>query len=197
MVGDPMGGYLANLDPDDYKRMFRSIVPQALRGAEFLEKFGGTIDTATAVDPDATYAVQHATDHHILEARRVRNFAQYLEAAHAAPGPREKGGALDRAGHLMYASHQSYSMDAMLGAPECDLLVQMVRARERKGLYGARITGGGSGGTVAVLAETTQPADAAIAEILGEYEKQTGRVPEVFAGSSDGAWHAGTCCGWL
>src|SRR5205823_3424477 len=103
---------------------------------------------------------------------------------------------LDRAAHLMYASHQSYTMDAMLGAPECDLLVQLVRQRERSGLYGARITAGGSGGTVAVLAETSQSADAAIADVMQEYDKQTGRTPELFEGSSQGAWHLGTAlCG--
>jgi hypothetical protein len=45
----------------------------------------------------------------------------------------------------MYGSHLSYTNDAMLGADECDLLVDLVRARESAGLYGAKITGGGSG----------------------------------------------------
>jgi len=192
LVADPMRGYLANLDPDDYKRIFRPNLPEKMRGDAFLEKYEKTMDAATSVDPRIEYDIQHAADHHVLEARRVRNFARYIGEALAAPGPREKGGALDRAGHLMYASHQSYTMDAMLGAPECDLLVQLVRQRERAGLYGAKITGRGSGGTVAVLAETTQSVDAAIAEIMKEYETQTGRTPQLLAGSSQGAWHAGT-----
>ena len=37
----------------------------------------------------------------------------------------------------MYASHFSYTNDAMLGSDECDLLVKLVRDRERAGLYGA------------------------------------------------------------
>jgi L-arabinokinase len=192
LVADPMRGYLANLDPDDYKQIFRPHLPEKMRGEAFLDKYEKTIDTATSVNPQIEYEIQHATDHHVLEARRVRNFARYIEEALAAPGPREKGGALDRAGHLMYASHQSYTMDAMLGAPECDLLVQLVRQRERAALYGAKITGCGSGGTVAVLAETSQSADAAIEEIIREYETRTGRTPELFAGSSQSAWHAGT-----
>src|SRR5205085_2844408 len=102
---------------------------------------------------------------------------------------RERGAALDRAGHLMYGSHISYTNDAMLGAPECDLLVDLVRQRERAGLYGAKITGGGSGGTVAVLCDAGERADVAIGEILAEYEKQTGRKPEAFTGTSPGAWH--------
>jgi L-arabinokinase len=92
----------------------------------------------------------------------------------------------------MYASHLSYTNDAMLGADECDLLVQLVRERESHGLYGAKITGGGSGGTVAVLCETGPRADDAIDEIMRDYETRTGRKPELLSGMSDGGWHDGT-----
>ena len=92
----------------------------------------------------------------------------------------------------MYASSLSYTNDAMLGAPECDLLVDLLRKREKAGLYGAKITGGGSGGTVAVLGETGDRAGAAIDEVMVEYEKQTSRKPTLFTGSSNGAWRVGT-----
>jgi len=71
MVRDPMNGYLANLDPEDYKRTFRKYVPEMISGKDFLDRFGPTVDTATSVDPSISYSVQHATDHHVLEARRV------------------------------------------------------------------------------------------------------------------------------
>jgi len=99
---------------------------------------------------------------------------------------------LDKAGHLMYASHLSYTNDAMLGANECDLLVKLVRERESAGFYGARITASGGGGTVAILAEQIASADIALAEIMDLYEKQTGKKPEAFVGTSPGAWHMGT-----
>jgi L-arabinokinase len=191
LSGDPMKGYLANLDPDDYKNLFRPRIPPVLRGKDFLDRYGPTIDSATTIEPDFDYLIQRATDHHVLEARRVRRFVEFLEQARSMDGRMRKS-YLDRAGHLMYASHQSYTMDAMLGAPECDLLVDLVRKREPAGFYGARITGGGGGGTVAVLAAATDRSDQALQELLAEYEKGTGRRPEVFAGSSDGAWHAGT-----
>src|SRR6202044_1511861 len=95
-------------------------------------------------------------------------------------------------GHLMYASHLSYTNDAMLGAPECDLLVKLVRDREAAGLYGAKITGGGSGGTMAVLADISPRADAVLAEIMNVYEQQSGHKAEAFLGSSPGAWAVGT-----
>ena len=92
----------------------------------------------------------------------------------------------------MYASHQSYTMDAMLGCVECDLLVDLVRKQEPAGLYGARITGGGSGGTVAILSNTSDRAAGAIEQIMNEYRAQIALTPEALVGTSDGAWLTGT-----
>jgi L-arabinokinase len=193
LTGDPMKGYLANLDPEDYKKFFRPLLPREMDGASFLAKYGSTIDTATTVDPKVSYHIQQATDHHVLEARRVRNFVGHLEDAAGLPLETfERKLALNKAGHLMYASHLSYTNDALLGADECDLLVDLVRRREPDGFYGAKITGGGSGGTVAVLADATTRADGAIAEIMVEYEKKTSRQPQAFLGDSPGAWEVGT-----
>jgi L-arabinokinase len=193
LQGDPMRGYLANLDVDDYKGLFRPQLPTSMRGADFLGTYGPTIDQATSVDPATDYHVQAATDHHVFEARRVRQFVEFIrEAARHPHGTRQQGQALDKAGHLMYASHLSYSNCAMLGAPECDLLVDLVRRHEPAGLYGAKITGGGSGGTVAILADISPKADEAVARIMRRYQEQTGHVPEAFMGSSDGAWEVGT-----
>src|SRR5688500_11208451 len=159
LTGDPMKGYLANLSLEDYKHYFRDFLPDSMRGSEFIEKHGSTVDTATRVEPDVEYAVRPATDHHVHEAQRVRNFVQFVEEANALPpGSGERGRTLDKAGHLMYASHVSYTRDAMLGADECDLLVELVRKNERMGFYGAKITGGGLGGTVAVLANDNETA---------------------------------------
>lgn len=193
LVGDPMRGYLANLDPEDYKQFFRPYLPSEITGREFLDRYGGTVDTATRVEPDRSYHVMQATDHHVLEAMRVRNFVKFLQEATQLPHPSpQRTLALDKAGHLMYASHLSYTNDAKLGADECDLLVKLVRHREVAGLYGAKITGGGSGGTVAVLARVGDRADEAIGEILREYEKQTGRKAQALTESGPGAMEWGT-----
>jgi galactokinase len=191
---DPMNGYLANLDPDDYKNLFRPHLPEHMRGDDYLKQYGGTVDRATSVEPDQSYHVRQSADHHVLEARRVRRFVEELELAtrERAENPTRRSPALDRAGHLMYGSHLSYTNDALLGADECDLLVKLVRERESAGLYGAKITGGGSGGTVAVLCENGPAADAAIAQIMDLYASQTGKKPEAFLGDSPGAWHVGT-----
>ncbi len=192
LVADPMKGYLANLIPDDYKILFRPNLPEQIQGQKFLDEYGPTDDSATVIDPAKTYDVQAATDHHVLEAQRVRRFVDELAAATAAQTPEKRGLALDRAGHLMYASHESYGNKAMLGAPECDTLVALVRANEKAGLYGAKITGGGSGGTVAVLYQDTPEASSKIGEIIAEYEVSTGRKAELLDGSSDGGWWTGS-----
>ena len=193
LIADPMNGYLANLNLNDYKKFFRPYVPEQFKGGQFLLQHGRTIDRLTTVEPDTIYAVQGATDHHVFEAHRVREFARYLEQAAAldAADPARKL-ALDKAGHLMYASHISYTRDANLGCDECDVLVDLVRQREASGLYGAKITGGGSGGTVAVLCDQSPSADAAIDAILAEYQHRTNKTPTAFLAASPGAWAAGT-----
>jgi L-arabinokinase len=84
----------------------------------------------------------------------------------------------------MYESHASYGACG-LGSPGTDRLVALARAEgPGAGLYGARITGGGSGGTVAVIGR--KDASGAIARVAEAYERETGYRPHVFAGSSPG-----------
>src|SRR5512143_1738516 len=88
-------------------------------------------------------------------------------------------------GELMYQSHESYSACG-LGSPGTDALVRLVReAGPKYGLYGARITGGGSGGTVAVIGR--REAEDAIARVVSHYAEETGYEPYVFSGSSPGS----------
>src|SRR5207248_330892 len=92
---------------------------------------------------------------------------------------------LELLGELMYQSHSSYSACG-LGSPDTDRLVELVRqAGPAAGLYGAKITGGGSGGTVAVLGR--RGADDAVARVAATYAAETGRPARVFSGSSPGA----------
>jgi L-arabinokinase len=179
MRTDPTGGYLANLDPDDYKRLFRPKLPEAMTGKAFLDAFDEHGDAATTVDPKATYQIQAACDHHVLENRRVHRFADFLAVGD------EK--AMRSAGHLMYASHKSYTDNARLGAPEADVVVDLVKTAESDGLYGARITGGGAGGTVAVLLRDDAKATAALDRLVADYAARTQVTPQLLDSSSAGA----------
>ena len=54
-----------------------------------------------------------------------------------------------------------------------------------RGIFGAKITGGGGGGTVAVLGRAD--AEDALARIVERYQRRTGIDAYVFRGSSAGA----------
>jgi L-arabinokinase len=58
-----------------------------------------------------------------------------------------------------------------------------------RGVLGAKITGGGSGGTVAILG--TMDASDAVRNIAAQYTAETGRDAYIFNGSSPGAAHTG------
>lgn len=178
-IHDPRwGGYLANVTPAEFETYYAERLPERLTGKEFLARYRGTSDSVTRVQPEESYAVRAPTAHPICEHARVRRFAELLDKPDAA-------GELKSLGELMYASHASYSACG-LGSAGTDLLVELIReAGHARGLYGAKITGGGSGGTVAVLGR--RGADAAIAEIASEYERRTGYRPHIFNGSSQGA----------
>jgi L-arabinokinase len=89
----------------------------------------------------------------------------------------------------MYQSHGSYSACG-LGSDGTDLLVALAReAGPAQGIYGAKITGGGSGGTVAILGNAV--AHDIVRAIARRYGEETGRDAYVFEGSSSGAAHVG------
>jgi L-arabinokinase len=183
-IEDPQwNGYLANVSPSEWEQTFASRVPENLVGAEFLERYRGTTDPITRVDPARSYAVRVPTAHPIYENFRVRAFAELM----AAPEGERRRQVL---GELMFQSHASYSACG-LGSGATDRLVELVRQiGPDDGLYGAKITGGGSGGTVAVLSR--RDAEHAIREVAARFEQETGHRPYVFRGSSPGACAFGT-----
>jgi galactokinase len=170
------GGYLANLDTAEFERVALQL-PEELSGAEFLARYDGTSDTVTTVLPERQYRVRAATAHPVYERRRAETFRQLLLDSSG-----DGSGTL--AGTLMYESHASYHRCG-LGSLGPDRLVGLVKsAGSAAGLYGARITGGGKGGTVAVVGRPD--ASSAIARIADEYHRKSGHRPYVFAGSSPG-----------
>lgn len=159
------------------------LLPETLLGAAFLaEHPAGHGDAATTVDPARCYSVRAAVSHPIREHCRVQTFSLLL----GAPPSTEQLSAL---GELMYQSHASYS-SVGLGSEATDDLVRRVRVRgPRCGLFGAKITGGGSGGTVCVLTDDSEQAAAAVREIAAEYGEARlgGQAARIFEGSSGGA----------
>lgn len=178
--------YLANISTDVW-RALRNQVPEQMRGADFLREYTH-LDSATAVDADTVYPLRLATEHPIYEADRVARFARLLRQMDENPAART---ALGRAaGELMIQSHFSYDHRCGLGSKETDLLVELARkAGIKNGIYGAKITGGGAGGTIAIMADRQLNADLdkTIEAISSNYAEQSGFRPQIFRGSSDGA----------
>jgi len=170
-------GYLANIAPEEFERKYAARIPERIIGQEFLDKYDGITDTVTSVDPALEYPVLAATRHPIHEHARVNSFAAILK------GWSGEDKQAQELGELMYGSHDSYSA-CELGSDGTDALVALVREYFDE-LYGAKITGGGSGGTVAVLGR--RGATEAISEIGVRYREQTGYVPQIISGSSAGA----------
>jgi galactokinase len=84
-------------------------------------------------------------------------------------------------GPLMSASHDSLRDDFEVSCKELDIMVEIARRIGRNGgIIGARMTGGGFGGSTVTLCESRKAAD--IAGIMAtEYEKATGITPQIFA----------------
>jgi len=173
-----LGGYLARMSPSEFTQTYSSRLPEFVQGADFLADLGQIADPLSIVLPERSYPVQAATSHPIFEHFRVQTFFELLleETTESR---------LRLLGELMYQSHNSYSACG-LGSPATDLIVSMVRkAGYSRGLFGAKITGGGSGGTVAVLGRSD--AEPVVREIAAQYAQQAGYTPYIFAGSSAGA----------
>src|SRR5919199_1164541 len=180
---DPPGGYLCNLAPERFAAAYERLLPEEMSGADFLARYGETGDDATTVDPTTTYRVRACTTHPILEQANVVAFLAALDRYEETADP----AALEEAGAAMYRSHHSYGARCGLGTPETDLIVDLVREHgPRSGLYGAKITGGGAGGTVAVLGAGSG-ACAGVEEIAAAYARRSGNTSRVIAGSADGA----------
>ena len=210
---------------------------QPVWAAAFLKRYPGGHgdDGVTALDPEKTYDVTRAGRHPVLEHDRVRAFYDAIvainetrETSNGARGPDDADAdetdtrararaSLSELGASMFASHASYGALG-LGDAGTDAIVGMVLDRvggyrdgdSRRVLFGAKITGGGSGGTVCVLGadfeEDGRRAEAAVDDIRTEYararredpalassrETDAAALPHLFRGSSPGAVSYGT-----
>ena len=166
--------YLTALTP---RELAAEHLPERMNGAEFLHIRDGVDDEMSFVEPDVEYPVRAATLHPIEEQARVETFLRLLER----PVSSSRAGQL---GELMAASHAGYSRCG-LGTPATDRIVGAVRAAGwEHGLVGARVSGGGSGGTVVVLGrEEAEPVVRRLSETLGA---------KLVSGTSHGASSFGT-----
>ncbi len=178
--------YLTELSSREFTDQYAKDIPEQLVGSEFLARHKTHDDPVTKISPDASYRVAGPTRHPVEENERVLHFMEALRAANAGD---ER--ALHDAGECMYGAHNSYRNNCHLSTEEVDFLVETVRQRGLKaGLFGAKITGGGTGGTVAVFGTLAGLAKH-IPEIAVEYSRRIGVMPDIFEHSSPGAMEFG------
>ena len=112
--------------------------------------------------------------------RRCRHVVGEIAATTAAARALETGD-FAALGPLMAASHDSLRDDFEVSCPELDTMVEIARGvGPRGGVIGARMTGGGFGGSTVTLCDSGCSEDVAI-RLLTEYRKATGITPDIFA----------------
>jgi len=168
----PFGGFLANLSLSDFNKNKAHLLPESIRGEEFLSFYKETADPYANIKPDSIYQVRVCTRHPIEENLRTQQF-RLLLSSYAGIGHEKGKEFLPVLGELMFGSHTSYSLCG-LGHPQTDQIVEMVRENLGQGVFGAKITGGGSGGTVCVLSVGEQGKET-VQKIHAQYQESLGR----------------------
>ncbi len=184
-------GRLSEVSMSEFVERFRDRLPTKLAGSEYLQRFGETSDPVTKIDPTFAYKIRSRVEHHVYEHARTCQFAECLSRASREPGELDDA-ALAEAGELMSGSHWSYGQRCGLGNIETDLLVNLVREHgSEAGVFGAKATGRGCGGVVAVLMRATESARSAVDAAIQAYRSKTGKPGTLLKGSSPGAMLSG------
>jgi galactokinase len=102
----------------------------------------------------------------------VSENARVLEAATAL-----RAGDLPKVGATMNESHKSLRDDYEVSCAELDLMVDL--AHQQQGVYGARMTGGGFGGSTVNLVDARH-ADAFAQNIAKAYRAETNIAPQIY-----------------
>ncbi len=174
-------GFVSNIVPSVFRSKYEHRLPERMSGTEILSHGMIHPDPFTTVRPEVSYRVRACTRYAIEENQRIELFIELAREATAGPSV----AAFRQMGELMFQSHWSYT-ECGLGCDATDQLIEIVRRHVGEGqLFGAKITGGGAGGTVAVLGA----ADGASAfqRVVDEYAQLRSFKPYVFEGSSIGA----------
>jgi galactokinase len=176
-------GYLSNLAPSEFRSSYERWLPESLSGRECLARVGVHADPFTTIHPETEYPVRAAVRYATEENLRVQLIYTLLESC--ASGTSDS--TLKLIGEILCQSHAAYA-ECGLGSAACDELVERAL---NTGFAGAKMTGGGAGGVVAVLGRPG--GRTAIHCIAQGYAAERGTMPHIFEGSSDGVDAAGVC----
>lgn len=174
-------GYISSIPPSLFRSQFEPHLPEMLSGSAIAAMGGPHVDPYTTIRPEANYPVRACTRYAVEENHRIELFVELARLPLTDHG----GAAFRLMGDLMFQSHWSYT-ECGLGCEATDLLVELVRQEVPRGkLFGAKITGGGGGGTIAILGR--EDAGDAVERVVEQYAEARKCEPYVFEGSSMGA----------
>lgn len=135
-----------------------------LLGVPFLRDV--SIEALPAALQKLSGTIARRARHVVTENERVRKASLAMNA-----------GDLTELGHLMNQSHVSLRDDFEVSVPEVDKLVDIACAT--RGVYGARMMGGGFGGSIIALV-ASDVAEAAKHEIVDAYAAVVSKMPDAF-----------------
>lgn len=176
------------IDPNELRVVItNSMVKHELSGGEYAERrrqceeavayfrqFSPKVKALRDITPQQVDAAKSALDDVVFRrARHVVTENQRTTEAAAALSARQ----YEKAGELMIQSHNSLRDDYEVSVPELDFLVE--QALQVKGVYGARMTGGGFGGCTVALVQPRH-VNALLEHLNRTYQEKFGKQPESF-----------------
>ena len=180
----PFKGFLANIPVPVFEEKYLSLLPEEILGKDFLSRYKVSIDPVTTIDEQKIYKPLVCGSHPVYENARVSEFKTLLKNFKKQG---DKQASLIQMGNLMMKSHESYSAVG-LGNEYTDKIVEMIRdAGPARGVFGARVSGGGNGGTVCILSYDKEGKNT-IKEIYHKYKQIKKKKLFFFSGSSHGAY---------
>ncbi len=179
---DPIwNGYLANMSSSVFHEKYEALLPENIDQSGYLQQYMVHVDPFTPLKEGVNYHVKANTRYAVEENHRVQLFSELSKGASLSRSKRS----YILMGEQMYQSHYAYT-ECGLGSEATDYLVNLCKSEGiEKGIFGAKITGGGAGGTVAILAGKSS--GKTIEKIFARYKEAGYGDPYLFEGSSDGA----------
>jgi galactokinase len=169
-------GYLSNIAPSEFLSKYERWLPESLSGREFLACAGEHVDPFTTIDPDREYPVRATVRYATEENIRVQTVNSLLGATSWSGSD----SMLPLIGEILCQSHVAYT-ECGLGSEACNELVSRAL---KAGFPGAKMTGGGAGGVVAILGRSGDRL--AVHTVAQQYATCSGAMPHIFEGSSSG-----------
>ena len=166
--------------------LFDSGVRHRLSDGGYADRLGACERVRSALGKsmrDATLEDLERAEMDPTDRMRGRHVVTEMARVDAAVADLRRGD-LDAFGQRLFDGHESLRSLFEVSVPELDLIVDTARDLVGKGVYGARMTGGGFGGTALVLVAPPRIDDVRTS-ISSAFEKAFGRTPATWMAHTD------------